>query len=287
MGEKRGAMNYDSCRHFGTHCWIAVSSVCLLLGLSTASIAQGLPALQITSPSSGTVVSPGQTIAVTVTVSPGASVAEMIIIGEDPIGFSQVLTSSPYQFTLQLPTIIRAGSYKLTASATGSLGEDLESAPITVDVEPAGAVTSLRVEPTMIQFSFVGDQMPLRVIGTVQTAIDLTRSSKVTYASQNAAVAVVSTSGLVTAAGGGQTNIVVSASGNQISVPIAVPPPIRGDLNGDGKVDQDDLNIILSALNTPATKPFDARDLNGDGIINALDSRILVTLCTRAGCATH
>jgi hypothetical protein len=52
-------------------------------------------------------------------------------------------------------------------------------------------------------------------------------------------------------------------------------------------VDQNDLNIITLALNTPATKPFDARDLNGDGVINALDARILVTLCTRAGCATH
>lgn len=60
---------------------------------------------------------------------------------------------------------------------------------------------------------------------------------------------------------------------------------IPGDLDGDRDVDQDDLNIVLVARNQPAG-PNDPRDLNRDGIINALDARQLVTLCTRPGCAT-
>jgi predicted extracellular nuclease len=65
-----------------------------------------------------------------------------------------------------------------------------------------------------------------------------------------------------------------------------VPPRLRGDVDGDGDVDRVDVNAIAAARNQPATGPEDPRDLNADGIVNVLDARIDVTLCTRAGCAT-
>ena len=77
--------------------------------------------------------------------------------------------------------------------------------------------------------------------------------------------------------------------GSAFSAPASVTltVPILGDINGDGRVDSNDLALIVAALNTPANGPNDIRDLNGDGTINALDTRKLVTLCTSAGCATH
>lgn len=62
---------------------------------------------------------------------------------------------------------------------------------------------------------------------------------------------------------------------------------LAGDIDGDGDVDTNDLNLILAALNKAATGPNDLRDLNGDGKIDALDSRKLVTLCTRLRCAVQ
>ena len=66
-----------------------------------------------------------------------------------------------------------------------------------------------------------------------------------------------------------------------------LPPPILGDIDGDGDVDSNDLSRITSALNTNADGPNDLRDLNGDGRIDVLDARKLVTLCTRPRCATQ
>jgi predicted extracellular nuclease len=65
-----------------------------------------------------------------------------------------------------------------------------------------------------------------------------------------------------------------------------VAPRLRGDVDGDGDVDRNDVSAISAALNRPASGPDDPRDLNGDGVTNVLDARIDATLCTRAGCAT-
>jgi hypothetical protein len=61
---------------------------------------------------------------------------------------------------------------------------------------------------------------------------------------------------------------------------------LAGDLDNDGDVDLDDLNILLAARDTAAIGPHDPRDLDGDGRITALDARKLTLLCTRPRCAT-
>lgn len=62
---------------------------------------------------------------------------------------------------------------------------------------------------------------------------------------------------------------------------------LRGDLDGDGDVDRNDVSIVTAARNRPASGPSDPRDLNGDGMITVLDARQLVLLCTRPNCAVH
>jgi hypothetical protein len=67
---------------------------------------------------------------------------------------------------------------------------------------------------------------------------------------------------------------------------VATPSIIPGDLDNDGDVDQNDLNILLSYRNKPASS-CPKCDLDGDGMITVLDARKLVLLCTRPRCATE
>ncbi len=53
---------------------------------------------------------------------------------------------------------------------------------------------------------------------------------------------------------------------------------LRGDADGDGDVEIDDLGVVIAALNTPATEPEDDRDLNGDGQIDMRDLIRLVVI---------
>lgn len=273
--------------------WAAVAGGSLvttgILLFVSARPAHTQPPIQITSPSTGIRVGPGAPLTVVVTLGPGISVSQMTIAAEDPIGISDFLTAPPFQFPLTIPTVIRPGLYHLTADGFDSQGQKLQSNSIIIDVEPSVSITGLEIRPGILNLRFPGDQAPIRVIGTTAAGgqIDLTYSTLITYSTTNSSVSTVSINGVVTAVGPGRASISVSGPATPFAIPVFVPNNIRGDLNGDGRVDTDDINILREALNTPSLGPFDARDLNGDGIINALDARLLVSLCTKPGCATH
>lgn len=65
---------------------------------------------------------------------------------------------------------------------------------------------------------------------------------------------------------------------------IVQPAAAPGDLDQDGDVDRNDVNVILGHRNRPAGE-CPACDLDGDGVITVLDARKCVLLCTRPRCA--
>jgi PKD repeat protein len=70
-------------------------------------------------------------------------------------------------------------------------------------------------------------------------------------------------------------------------IQVEAPVVIEGDLDDDGDVDRNDINIIMALRNSPATGPDDPNDIDGDGTITVLDARRLMLLCTRARCAVN
>ena len=84
----------------------------------------------------------------------------------------------------------------------------------------------------------------------------------------------------------GSALLKVTFRDKSVSVPVFVVDTVRGDFDADGDVDISDVKTLQDVLNTKVFPP-DARDLNGDGRIDALDVRILTTLCRRARCAVE
>jgi hypothetical protein len=74
---------------------------------------------------------------------------------------------------------------------------------------------------------------------------------------------------------------------NSAAATVTIVVPRLGDVDLDGDVDQNDLNAIVARRNTPADSVNDVKDLDGNGVIDALDARIVATLCTRARCAVQ
>jgi hypothetical protein len=56
------------------------------------------------------------------------------------------------------------------------------------------------------------------------------------------------------------------------------------DVDIDGDVDRNDINLIAAARNTPADGPDDPRDADGDGVITVLDARTCMRQCTLSRC---
>ena len=66
-----------------------------------------------------------------------------------------------------------------------------------------------------------------------------------------------------------------------ISYKISTPD---GDIDNDGDVDIDDINVIKTYANQPASANPDA-DIDGDGMITVMDARMLMMDCTLPRCA--
>jgi len=180
--------------------------------------------LQITSPTTGTVVAPGNSVTVTVAAS-GETPQGVLIAASDPIGFSDEVDAAPFQFTIQLPNAIDPGLYVFTADGWTASGNPVTTDAIRIDIERSDSPVSLNAAPSSLSALAVGDQTAIRVMGTYAdgSVVDLTNSTRTTFATNPTGIVTVGAGGLVTAVGSGSAQIVVNGS---LSVPVTVDPPI-------------------------------------------------------------
>lgn len=241
------------------------------------------PSIAIIAPAPGSIITSGDIISVTVVASTPSLFSAIQVVGED-IGDSLPIVTPPFVFSLTVPKNI-VGQKKLKAYGLLKSGGDVTSPPVVIDIEPSVPIIALLSSPESVGFQFVGEQRLITISGRLNddSPLYLGKSSQLTMDSGDPNVAVVNTNGIITATGTGKTDILATYGTASVLIPVSVPTTVRGDLNGDGIVDDADLSIIQSALNKPATKPLDARDLNGDGKIDAVDAQMLITLCIQNG----
>ena len=206
----------------------------LAIGIIAVPIGAQQSLVRILSPS-GAVVRPGQTI--TIAVAADASVEKLVLIGQHPLGPGRVLAGGapgimargqgelrPIQFQVRIPADTRPGTYQVTAMGRIA-GGDVESEAVTIDVEKSEEPVRIWAEPALIEFARVGDEIPLRVLGTFadRSNEELTRSSKTTFTSADPRVATVNASGMVTAVAAGRTTIQARTPSSDYSIPVRVP----------------------------------------------------------------
>lgn len=213
-------------------CFVAAMLV-LITGLITASSAQE-SLLHILTPASSVVARPGQ--AVTITVSANSAVLNLALIGQNPLGMARLASDGtvgfvahgqgeghPLQFLLTIPNAIQPGTYRVTAVGRTSDGV-VESNALALDVERPDEPTRIWAEPSIIQFTHLGDQIPLRVLGAFAdgSQAELTRSSNTTFASADRRIVSTTAGGMVTAVAEGRSSVLVRTPSADYSVPVRV-----------------------------------------------------------------
>jgi hypothetical protein len=260
----------------------AFSSIC-----TTAVAGQ----IEFLAPLANTVVIPGQTVSVSVTRS--QDVNSVVLTGDllSLVGGTTAPESgaNPIVFSITIPKDIAPGAYRLGALQADGVASPVASAPLGLIVNPGGSVASLGITPGVINLRYPGDGYKIRVFSTQSdgSTVQLTDATTLTLTVSDPLIAAVHPGGRILALKPGMTTINAQYQGQKASVTVNVPLLKEGDLNGDGIIDTDDLNILDSYLNRSANGPNDSRDLNHDGKIDALDARILITLCTYPRCASH
>jgi len=171
------------------------------------------------------VVHPGETIAVNVSAS-GGQFLGILIIGEDPIGFTTEKGPPPYKVAVKIPVKIRPGRYLLSAqSIDQSTREPIFSKSIAIDVERPDWPKSLTTDAGPYPFELrIGAQIPIQVLGTYSdgSVVDLSRSRLTKYVSRDPAVVTVTDEGNTTGVAPGTTSIEIRHGNHEIVIPVVV-----------------------------------------------------------------
>src|SRR5207249_475323 len=98
------------------------------------------------------------------------------------------------------------------------------------------------------------------------------------FTSADTSIATVDSHGLIIAVGPGRTVVTFRYKDQSKEIPVSVKKLIRGDLDGDDRITENDLHRLLGSVGMEATCPNDARDLNHDGKIDQGDVEIMKRL---------
>jgi hypothetical protein len=193
--------------------WVSLAVlVCAGSGVHAQQPPQPKRTLEITTPPG--VVTPGQTLIVTVTAPKGTPIAGLLVGGQDPIGAAVDKTGTlPAHLSIPIPAQIDPGKYQLTAIGATPDRQALESNVAEFDVEYDSTPVLLTPEGNKLVFDAPGQKLPTFVLGAFRredVAVNVKHSSRVTYTSSDTKVATVGPDGEVTSIAPGTAAINVS-----------------------------------------------------------------------------
>jgi len=172
------------------------------------------PLVVITSPTAGQTFAPGDTLTVNVQVDPVSNATD-VVIGMPPLPLTGTtrLDTMNFQGTAVIPAL--AGPLVITPIALDAQQNEIQGAPITVNIVPAAVPSQVAFAQRYFYIDPSVASEQLNLVGTYAdgSMIDLTSSVTGTrYISSNLAVIKVSPDGLVTVVGAGLA-VVTGANG--------------------------------------------------------------------------
>ncbi len=187
--------NQEGCPACQIGVWVILAGIVqtTLLPATITAVPQAKPVLQITEPSAGSIVNPGQTLTVKVTSPTLGLFPEVDLTGEDPIGFAGTISLLPGEFSVQIPKDIGFGRYRLTVEGTPKSGKESIIATVEIDVERLDFPVSMSATLSGIELDSPGEQIPLEVLAQYSdgTTYVATSSSHISFSSANTEVATV------------------------------------------------------------------------------------------------
>lgn len=294
--------------------WLAL---CLFAALNSFNAkAEDTQRIVITSPLNGTAVLAGSTINMMVEAQPSHVISKLGITKPVPSFFTKslfddfpkviysspdlvppdaiqsdyvIVPNPPYSFTLKIRKDASIGEHSIRVGGNIN-GSFIQSEPVKIIVESSVDPLSLVSEFEALYLDYRGKKIPLTIYGNMpdgqQVYFDESRRLQC-QSSDPAIVTTITPPCTVIAVGEGSATVTVTVGAVSTTVPVKVTLSIRGDFDGDGDVDSDDVGFVAYWRNTVPAPTGDDRDLNNDKKIDALDTRVLTTLCTRPRCATY
>jgi uncharacterized repeat protein (TIGR03803 family) len=188
---------------------MVVASVDGLSGPASVTVVQGFPPV----------------ITVANQTPSGTSTTQLQVRATDPQGsnlsYAWSVTSQPTGATTTIQnansnnasvTFSQAGTYTFTVTVTDSLGLSSTSGPVTVFVTPTGILTAIQVAPSSVEVAY-GATQQYTAIGVDRFGNPLQLPPNVIWQVTNPFVGTISSTGLFTASGEGNTMVLASFDG--------------------------------------------------------------------------
>lgn len=225
---------------------VPIPEICQLRGVPPFEPATN-GGVAITSPVSGTTISAGDTIQVTVEATGTFAPTSVFITGPLGTAFGD---SAPFTGTLTVsPDAL--GTYSLQAVGIDGQSRVAFSAIVPVNVTSDALLLSVETLTPWAHIGHAEETVQLVVLGSFEGPFtrDLARGATGTeYESADLGIATVDGDGLVRAHGTGQTRVFIRHGGFEVSSVVVVSAePCRADFNSDGTPEVSDIFGFLTA----------------------------------------